>query len=208
MIALTYVKIKDVDNNDNYVFGATSEMLKSGWPRPWANSRGLRSYIVTSRPDTGSRDDCNFGRRSDVEAGNECTWWWRLLDNASAFAFASSVSVECSDPALIVVQPLRVRAPSSLRVRASSSLFVRASSSLRSRPFPVLGDLFAEQPAKQLLRRAMSAVHSLRLAASGFVRTRRRIPRVQARVFIFNRAPRQCVRVRVRVCIIRVRRVP
>jgi len=37
MIALT---IKDVDNNDNYVFGATSEMLKSGWPRPWANSRG------------------------------------------------------------------------------------------------------------------------------------------------------------------------
>jgi len=49
MIALT---IKDVDNNDNYVFGATSEMLKSGWPRPWANSRGLRLYIVTSRPDT------------------------------------------------------------------------------------------------------------------------------------------------------------
>ena len=38
MIALT---IKDVDNNDNYVFGATSEMLKSGWPRPWANSRGV-----------------------------------------------------------------------------------------------------------------------------------------------------------------------
>ena len=57
MIALT---IKDVDNNDNYVFGATSEMLKSGWPRPWANSRGATAVY------------------RNVEAGYGFTWQLKL----------------------------------------------------------------------------------------------------------------------------------